>query len=112
MDGALSGFILGSFFQFYRSQHDIFQNGLVREQVEMLEYHTDVLTHFVDVGVLVCDIVAIHDDLALGCDLQLVQAAKKGRFTASGRSEQYDYFSFMDIHADIFQYFQFAKAFL
>ena len=95
-----------------RELTDIFQNGLVREQVKMLEYHPDVLTHFVDVGVLVCDIVSIHNDLAFGRNFQLIQASKKGRFTASGRSEQYDHFTFMDIHADIFQYFQFSKAFL
>ena len=50
----------------------------------MLEYHPDVLTHFVDVCVLVCDIIAIHDNFTFGCDLQLIQASKKGRFTASG----------------------------
>ncbi len=48
-----------SFFQFYRSQHDIFQNRHVRKQVKTLNTIPDVLTHFVDA--LVClSVILFH----------------------------------------------------
>ena len=99
-------------FQFHRGQHHIAHDVQVVEQVEVLEHHTDVLTHFIQVSLFVGQVVAVHDDLTSGDLFQPVQAAQKGGLTAAGGTEDDDDLTLINIGRDIFQHFQFAEVFL
>ena len=45
----------------------------MREEVEMLEDHADLLTAFVDIGLLVRDIHALEINVALGGHFEKIQ---------------------------------------
>ena len=64
--------------QSYRCQHNILLDGLMRKQVELLEYHTDLLTVTVDVYLRICDIHTFKKDLAAGRHFKKVQGTKEG----------------------------------
>ena len=49
-----------------RSKGDIFQNSHVREEVEVLEDHTDIFTDQIHISLLVCQIKAINRDSPAG----------------------------------------------
>ena len=59
---------------------------LTKEQIEMLEYHTNILTNLIDICMLVSHIMSINDNFAGGCCLQLIQTTEKCGFTTSGRT--------------------------
>ena len=78
----------------------------------MLEHHTDIFAHFVQVGLFVGHIVAIHNDRAAGDFLQTVQAAQEGRLTAAGGAEDNHNLALIDIGRNIAQNLQLAEALL
>ena len=77
----------------------------------MLEYHSYIFTDFIDINMFVCKIVSIYDHFSGGNLFELVHAAQESRFTASGRSDDNDYFTFMNVCGDILQDFQRAEVF-
>ena len=92
-------------------QHDIFQNTQVREQIELLEHHTDVFPYLVDIAFGICNIVIINNYSACSCFFQFVQAAQKCGLTGTGRTDQTNNFPFFYFQVDSLQYFQAAEAF-
>ena len=83
----------------------------MREQIELLEYHTDILSHLVDITFGIGDVIVINNNSACCCFFQFVQAAQKCGLTRTGGTNQTYYFPFFDFQIDTFQYFQAAKAF-
>ena len=49
----------------------------MRKKIKMLEYHTDILSHFIDICMLIRNIKTIHDNGTAGCRLQLIQTSEK-----------------------------------
>ena len=69
-----------------RCQGHIVQYGQMIEQIEMLEYHTNILTNLIDICMFVSHIMSINDNFAGSCCLQLIQTTEKCGFTTSGRT--------------------------
>ena len=75
----------------------------------MLEHHSDVFTHFVDVGVRVGYGMAVHHHMA-GCDLlQTVQAPQKRTLTGTGGAYHAYHFPFSYLNADVLKDFQLSE---
>ena len=85
-------------------QLQIFLHGQVGEQVEVLEHHTHLLAHSVDVGFI--HLGALKFDAAGGWDLQPVQAAQKGGFAAARGADQADHIAAVNINIDALQHVQ------
>ena len=71
----------------YGTERHVFENGLVRKEVELLEHHTHFLAVQVDVHGGVGDVDALKGDGAACRLLQKVQAAQKGGFAGAGRTD-------------------------
>ena len=72
--------------RFNRGDGDIFQNGQVREKIEMLENHAYVLAELIDVRSGRGNQLSLETDFSGGRFLQQVQAAQEGAFTGTGRA--------------------------
>lgn len=70
--------------RFNRGDGDIFQNGQVREKIEMLENHAYVLAELIDVRSGRGNQLSLETDFSGGRFLQQVQAAQEGAFTGTG----------------------------
>ena len=90
--------------QLNRCQLDVFLNGQVREQVELLEHHSHLLTHLVDIVLGVGDINPLKGDSTAGRLLEQVQAAQEGRLTRTGRSDDNDLFALFDVLVDALEH--------
>ena len=87
-----------------RGQLQIFLHSQVREQVEVLEHHAHLLAHSVDVGFVHLSALELHG--AAGGDLQPVQAAQEGRFSAAGGADQADHIAAVNININALQHVQ------
>ena len=77
----------------------IFQNGHMGEQVEMLEHHAHLLTVQVDVDLFGGEGGTVKGDLTAGGTLQQVQAAQEGGLAAAGGADDHQHIALMDIYA-------------
>ena len=62
----------------------------MREQVELLKYHSHFLTEFVNVCLRIRDIRSLKIDVSAGRSFQQVHAAQKCGFTGTGWSDHAD----------------------
>ena len=82
--GQFVGLFLGQVFEHARRQRDVAAHGQMREQVEMLEHHADVLAHLIDMGLvlakgqLAVDLDILQPDLSRGQRVQLVDRTQQG----------------------------------
>ena len=90
---------------------DILHDGHIAEQVEILEYHADLLADLVDIGLLCVDLLAFKDNLTGGGFFQAVEAADEGAFAGAGGADDSHYFALMDIDIDAVEDFQLAEMF-
>src|SRR5579864_733417 len=74
-------------------EHAILQHRHMREKVEALKDHADVLTYDVDRLDAVVQPMTAHHDTALLNRLQAVDAADQRRLTRTGRSAEHDLFT-------------------
>ena len=111
VQGLLLGFTLRGLFQLHRGQRHVAHDVEVIEQVEVLEHHADILAHFVQIGFLVGQVVAIHNDCAAGDFFQAVQAAQKSRLAAAGGAEDDNDLALIDIRRHIAQDLEVAEVF-
>ena len=63
-----------------RCQGDVFQHGLVREQVKALKHHADFGAQRIDIGFGFVHRHTMHQHLSARGILQTIQAAKKRAF--------------------------------
>ena len=62
----------------------------MREQVELLEYHSHFLTKFINACLRIRDIRSLKIDVSAGRGFQQVHAAQKCGFTGTGWSDHTD----------------------
>ena len=96
-----------------RRLDDVLERGHVREEVEALEDHADLLALLRDVpllvldelavGLAVADEVAVHEDPALLDLLEVVDAADERRLARSRRADDDDHFLALDGHRHAFE---------
>jgi hypothetical protein len=55
--------VLGNLSDAYGGEDAIFENGKVREQVELLKYHADLAPYLVDSPMILSKLDAVDDDL-------------------------------------------------
>ena len=84
----------------------------MREQIELLEYHTHALTQLIDIARRICNRRSFEDDLAAGRLLQQIQAAQECGFTRSGRTDHYNFFPFFNMLVNSLQHHMVPEGFL
>ncbi len=72
----------------------------MRPEIKSLEYHAEVFAYLVDVGRRRCDIDVVDINVSASCFFKRVDAAKHGRFSGAGRSEDYDLFAGHNVQID------------
>jgi len=68
-------------------QHDILQHGVVREEVEELEHHTDLFTNLVDVRLPVGEMDTVNPDIATINRFQVVDTAQQRALAGAARPD-------------------------
>ena len=106
------GFFLGCLTNPDRSQRAVFQNGQVREQVEVLEAHANLGPDLVDVFQIRRQDRAVHGDPPALVFFQRVDAADQGGFTGTRRARDNDPFATIDGQVDIPQHVERAVPFV
>ena len=94
------------------SQRDIVHDRKIVEQIKMLEYHSHVSAHFVNIGLGVRDILSVEPYFSAGGCLQQIQAAQESAFARSGRSHDHDLLSRVDMITDTTQHMVIFKFFV
>ena len=108
----LGGFCLLFLVKQHRSHGDIFADGHVRKDVEVLEHHAHLLTVQVDVDTLCGDVFSFKEDVSAVGYFQQVQAAQEGALAAAGRTDDGNDLSFGDVFADALEDLKLPKAFM
>ena len=98
--------------QIGRSHHDVLQDRLIIEQVEVLEYHSHVTAVDIDIHLHVRDVNALEDNASGRRVLHTVEAPQEGTLTGAGRSEHCDDIAFIDGDVDPFEDIKTTEAFL
>ena len=104
--GALSSLFLIGLLELHRGQHDVLGDGHVREQVEVLEDHSHLLTHLVDVGVLGGEVLSLDLDGAARHLLKQVEAAQEGRLSGPGGADDGQHLTLGDGGGDALEHLQ------
>ena len=74
----------------------------MREEVEMLENHSDIFSDQIDICFWICKVVVIYSNLTF-CNLfEEVETPKESRFTRTGRSDNTDHIPFVEFRGDSF----------
>lgn len=59
----------------YGSEHDVFDDTHMREEVEVLEDHPDIFTNDINVCFRVGKVIAVHGNLSLSYFFQKIETA-------------------------------------
>ena len=97
--------------QFLRADSHILQNIHMREQIKVLEHHAHLLTMMVNVHFLLGNIHIMKPYMSCIRNFQHIQASKKCTLSRTGRADDHDHFTFMNIQVDSFQNTFSVKAF-
>ena len=81
-------------------QRDVLEDRQVREEVELLEHHPHLGPYVVEVRADVGQGEAVHDDLALGGDLQQVDAAQHRGLSRPAGTDDDDHLALGDVEVD------------
>ena len=106
LHGLLVRLVLGQALHLHGGQGHILEDGLVGEQVEVLEHHAHLLPVEVDVQLLPVraflfgDVHALEDDGAGGGDFQQVQGAQERGFAGAGGADDHHHVTLVDVHGD------------
>ena len=76
----------------------------MREQVEVLEHHSDFLAHLVDLLEVVGELDAVDDDLALLVLLERVDAADHRRFARARWPSDNDALALLNTEVDVLEH--------
>ena len=93
----------GALLHLHGREQDVFQNGLVGEQLIALEDHADLLPHPGDGFAFPENRLPVQQDFAALNRLQTVQAAKQGAFSAAGGADDHDHLALADVQIKIFK---------
>ena len=75
----------------------------MREKIELLKNHAQILAHLVDVVLIALDILTLNNDAALVDLFQPVDGTQQGRLAGAGRADNNHTFAGCDIQAHILQ---------
>ena len=81
----------------------------MREQIELLEHHADIIAQHGAGRRAVIDRHTINGDLPFIMPLKPVDAADQGRLSRSGRTAYDDFLAFVDIEINVIQRPEIAK---
>ena len=111
--GLLGGILPADPGDLHGRQNHVLHDGLVGEEVEVLEDHAHFLAVEVDVHLFrlallvdpggLGDVNAVEENLAACGDFQQVQAAQQGGLAGAGGADDHHHIPLVDIHADIVQ---------
>jgi hypothetical protein len=91
-----------------RRQHQVLDDGEMREEIEVLEHHADLAAHRVDVAAVLGQLMAVDDDAAAIMLLEPVDAADHGRLAGSGGPADNDALAALDAQIDVAQHMKVA----
>src|SRR5450631_756516 len=81
----------------------------MRKQIETLEHHADLASHFIDAPQIRTEFDAVDNDLAFLKFFQRVDTADQGRFARARRTADHDALAFADIEVDVPQHMKIAE---
>ena len=93
-------------------QHDVFTGGLMREQVELLKDHPDLLAQVPQVHFVVHKLLPVDRDRPFVDLFQAVDTTQKRRFSGAGFADQRDDFALFDVQVDALEHLGLAIAFV
>ena len=96
----------------HRAKGEVFENGQVREEVELLEHHADFAPQVARLPHTAVEQLAIEADFAFLIAFQAVDAADERRFARAGRAADDEALAFFDVEVDVFQGVVFAVPFV
>ena len=105
------GFLPGNAAQSARSHGKVLEHGLVREQIELLKHHAQVLADLVDVVLRVVDINAVHGDEPAVDFLKSVDGTQQRGLAGAGGAYDDHALALIHMQGDILQGGQFSKEF-
>ena len=86
-----------------RSQHNVFNDRFIIEEIEVLEHHAHAAAVDINVHAHVGNIYTVKYDTSAGRVFHTVQASQKGTFTGAGRTDDNNNVPFVDLHVDALQ---------
>ena len=105
------GLLAGHTAQFARGHGKVLQHGLVREQIELLEDHAQILTDLVDVVLRIVHINAVHGNKPAVDFLKPVDGTQQRGLAGPGRAYDDHALPLIHMQGDILQGGQFSKEF-
>ena len=108
LQALFGGFFLAAAEHLDLRDGQVFGDGQVREQLEVLEHHADARTQFRQVGLRVGDGRAVDDHVAFLERFQCVDALDQGGFPRTRRPAYHDHFAFFNLGAAIGQHLEVA----
>lgn len=84
----------------------------MREEVEALEHHSDILANLADIAVRGRNLFIVNENLAAGDELELVDRAQKSALSTAGRTDDHDDFAFIDSQRSILHCMDLILAFV
>ena len=97
------GLFLSGMPERHGGEDDVFQHGLVFEEIEALEHHAHLLAQEVQPGPLGHDVFAVHPDFTAGGRFQHVDGPQQGALAGAGRADDADDLSPADLAVHILQ---------
>ena len=97
--GFLSDLVFAALLHLHWRKYDILQNGLMRKQLIVLEYHTNLLTDLSDIAAVAVDQFAVKTNLAALDRLERIDTSEQGRLAAAGGTDDDDDLALMDVKA-------------
>ncbi len=108
LQALFGGFFLAAAKHLDLRDGQVFGDGQVREQFEVLEHHAHARAQLRQVGLRVGDRRAVHHHVAFLERFQCVDALDQGGFTRAGRPAHHDHFAFFNLGAAIGQHLEVA----
>ena len=104
MLGQLSRLGLRHFLHHLRREHDVFADGQVWEQVELLEHHADFLPQAAQVSAGGVEVFAIDFNHAVVDRLQAVEGTQQSGFARTAAADDRHHLAFFNAQVDAFEY--------
>ncbi len=108
----LCRFGLGHLLHDLRGEHHVLAHAQMREQVELLKHHADLLTQGAQIGACGVQIFAIDLDHTIVDRLQAVERAQQGAFARAAATNDCHDLALFDRQIDAFEYVMIAIVFM
>ncbi len=109
LHGQVLGFLLGQFAHLAWGERDIVENREMGKEVELLEDHSCLPTHLLDVAHVVRQVDAVDCHPSAVVLLEAVDAPDEGGFATARRPDDHHHFLAANPHVDPLQRLEFAE---